>query len=63
MQRAMLAWCHRWHSAFPNDVRTAHHFINWCGEMALAACVTDADYNAVAACYEISVRIINHANA
>lgn len=62
MNKAMLAWCHQWRSAFPNDIRTAHHMVNWMGEIALAACVTDADYSAVAACYETAIGMINHEN-
>lgn len=54
-QRAMLAWCR---DNVPDNVRTAHHFINWAGARALAACITDADFNAVACCYEIASQLI-----
>jgi hypothetical protein len=56
MQRAMLRWCVENDAEF--EPRTAHHFINWAGALALAACVTDADYNAVAECFEHSNLII-----
>lgn len=56
MNRALLTWAHE--NGGPDNVRTAHHIVNWAAEKMFTACTTEADYAAVALCLEISIQLI-----
>ncbi len=60
IRKAQLRWCHQF---VPSTLQVAREFISYGGDLALAACVTDADYLAVTTCFDIAHQLIKESQS